>query len=271
MNISIIVEDNPISRAYIYYFYLNRLKFNKIYLLNGPKFPLINNKLKSLMNFKKNNFHAINFLKNHNIHDLLRQIEDHFSLDYNFILKMFEYENLQKVGGNLVYINSFDVNNSNLIKYILKEDKDCFILNTGKQILNKILSTNYKFLHIHPGYLPYVKGADSSIHMIDKFNQLGVSSFLINRKIDEGEIILRNKLKLPKFKFNDLKRYSIKDQYRIWFSFIDPAIRVSQLSSLLILLDSKKIKFIECAKEDSKYYSFAEDKLLSRVFGRVFI
>ena len=107
--------------------------------------------------------------------------------------------------------------------------------------------------------------------MIDKFNQLGVSSFLINRKIDEGEIILRNKLKLPKFKFNDLKRYSIKDQHRIWFSFIDPAIRVSQLSSLLILLDSKKIKFIECAKEDSKYYSFAEDKLLSRVFGRVFI
>lgn len=271
MNISIIVEDNPISRAYIYYFYLNGFKFNKIFLLNGPKFPLFNNKLKALMNYKQNNFHAINFLKNYNIHDLLIQVEDYFNLNDNFIIKMFEYENLYKVGGNLVYINSFDVNNANLIKYILKEDDDCFIFNTGRQILNKILSTNYNFLHIHPGYLPYVKGADSSIHMIDKFNQIGVSSFRINRKIDEGEIILRNKLKLPKFKFKDFKRCSLKDLYRIWFSFIDPAIRVSQLPPLLKILDMGKIEFIEYSTKDSKYYSFAEDELLSRVFGRVFI
>ena len=46
-----------------------------------------------------------------------------------------------------------------------------------------------------------------------------VSTFYMNRGIDTGNLIFREKLEAPKFKLRNYKKYSTIDLYRIWFSF----------------------------------------------------
>ena len=60
-----------------------------------------------------------------------------------------------------------------------------------------IFKTGKNFIHIHPGYLPEVRGADGLLWSIKEYNKIGVSSFIMNHKIDSGEIIFREKSKAP--------------------------------------------------------------------------
>ena len=55
------------------------------------------------------------------------------------------------------------------------------------------MELNKKFIHIHPGYLPEIKGADGSLWHINKHNNIGISSFFMSKKIDEGLVIAKEK------------------------------------------------------------------------------
>ena len=60
-DIQIIFDDNPISRSYLECLKQENLTKNKIIYLN--KKSILPNKFNSLINFKKNNFYPIQFLK----------------------------------------------------------------------------------------------------------------------------------------------------------------------------------------------------------------
>ena len=102
---------------------------------------------------------------------------------------MYQFNNLYKIN-NLTHIKNNKINSENLIKYIKLSDCEIYI-NTGRQILKKIVKL-IKFLHIHI-YLPTLRGADGSLHSLDKYNFLASSSFFINFEIDKGELIFREK------------------------------------------------------------------------------
>ena len=63
--------------------------------------------------------------------------------------------------------------------------------------------------------------------------------------------------------------YTIRDLYRIWFAFVDPIIRVSNLNELLIGV-SLKINNDDKNIKDSKYYTFMNKKDLENCFQKVF-
>jgi hypothetical protein len=151
--------------------------------------------------------------------------------------------------------------------------EDKFYLNTGKQILKEILDTKKKFIHIHPGYLPLVKGADGSLHSIDKFDFLGVSSFIMEKKIDHGKIIEREKLSLPYFKLKNFEKYKIADIYRIWFAFVDPLLRTYHLRNLVekkIDIHNNQI-YPNHTKENENYFTFMSNAELERTFKKIFL
>ena len=55
--------------------------------------------------------------------------------------------------------------------------------------------------------------------------KIGGSCFYINEKIDNGEVIFRKEIDLPKFNLDYLKSKELDHIYKIWFSFVDPMLR----------------------------------------------
>ena len=133
---------------------------------------------------------------------------------------MYNFDLLDFFKDQIVYIPNDDVNSDLLFNQIIKSGENTF-LNTSNQIYKNILKTNKNFYHIHPGYLPLLRGADGTLNSLLHSNSYGVSFFKMTEKIDDGDIFLRKKIEYQKFKLEGYKNYNIKDVYRIWFSFFD--------------------------------------------------
>ena len=78
-------------------------------------------------------------------------------------------------------------------------------------------------------------------------------------------------LDVPKFKMKSINKYSLKDKYRIWFSFFDPVLRCFLLKQILNKNISKEFRFTKKQEKTSKnYYSFMEEEKKQKVFDEIF-
>ena len=266
-NICLIFEDNPISRAYLEYY--KRKNLTKIKIVYLKQKSLLPKKILQNLKFNKNNYYPIKFLKDKRILNLINQIEDFFYLDKNFLISMYNFNNLNYFK-NIVFTKNSDINSKENVKFFSDID-DLNYLNTGKQILKEIFLSEKNFFHIHPGYLPKIRGADASLHGIKLYNQVGASLFKMNEQIDKGKIVLRIEKNYKKFLFNDFQFFSPKDLYRIWFSFVDPAIRVWCLNNVIEQkLKTNKFLDLNSNNEVSKYYSFLNENELKDLFKALF-
>ena len=159
---------------------------------------------------------------------------------------MYLFKNIYSMNKIKLFTNNKSINDESSIKIINQCNADVF-LNTGKQIYKKILDINKKFIHIHPGFLPEIKGADGSLWHIKEQSNIGVSSFIMNKKIDEGAIIEREKLLLPSFLLKNYENINIKTIYRLWFSFFDPLLRGWHLKNLI-----KKNELVIISKQNTE-------------------
>ena len=265
MKLSLIFEDNPISRCYIKIFQENSIKLDNLIILDGKFF--LPRSLSLRQSFYQNNYWPLKFLKEKEYIFLTHQIEDYFNFPRNFCKNMYAFENINNVSKNRLFTNNKKINNSNTIKVIKNCGSNIF-LNTGKQIYKNILDLDKKFIHIHPGFLPEVKGADGSLWHIKEHLNIGVSSFFMNKKIDEGQIIDREKLSLPNFLLKNYEDIDIKTLYRLWFSFFDPLLRGWHLKKLI---KKNNINIMNNpSNETSKYFSYMKEHQLKETFEKVF-
>ena len=264
--VDIILHESPISRAYLKIINEENININNYIYLNSQIF--IPNKIKSYLLFKKNNFYALKFLKDKNVLKLITAFEEFFSMSKNFCIDMYNFSNLE-LEKKITYISNESINSDQLFKRLSnKKFYNRFFLNTGKEILKNILNVNSNFVHIHPGFLPEVRGADGSLNSILFNDSIGVSSFIMGNKIDQGQIIFREKYNCPKFKLDNFHNYDLKDIYRIWYSFFDPLLRASHLKKLYNLNDILIDDTLETKK--SNYYSFLNSDDLKKVFDKIF-
>tara|TARA_B100000963_G_scaffold333102_1_gene325189 strand:- start:183 stop:1007 length:825 start_codon:yes stop_codon:yes gene_type:complete len=261
-DICLVFSENPIARAYLYLFLEENLISNKIIYLNQK---LIFNNFFLKFNFNKIFSNTNRYLKSRDVLKFINNVEKYFGLSNNFLIKMYDFENIFKFK-NILFAKSVDINNRNNINFFKKIDDKNF-LNTTNKILKDILNLNKNFYHIHPGFLYQVRGADGSLNSINLFNEIGASFFLIDKKIDTGKIIRRFKIKFDKILFPNNNQFNEYDLYQIWFSFFDPALRVSLLKKLLkdnINLENfEKINF---ELEENNYYSFISKTEIKKLF-----
>ena len=184
---------------------------------------------------------------------------------------MYNFDNIFDITDRIIFANSSSINSPNVLK-LLDQFNETIFFNTGKQILKEVLNSKHKFIHIHPGYLPAVKGADGSLWQIKNFDFLGVSSFFMSKNIDEGKIISREKIKIPTFNLNNMNKYDVKKLYRIWFSFFDPLLRGYHFKKLVNQqFDFKSFNEKIEKNEEENYYSFMKTDDLKVVFQKIFI
>ncbi len=249
--ISLIFDEGPIARCYLELSKHECLKFEEIIYL-GRKFFFLNKNFSIKINFHIINKKPIIFLKDENIKKLVSTIEDYFELKRNFFKNAYRFNNLDESCKNFHYLNK-NINTLENCK-IIKDIGTSRFLISGKTILKEILNTNKDFLHIHPAYLPDIRGADGSLWNIKNKNCFGGSAFLVDKKIDTGDIIYRELINLNNFKILDHKyKKKLND---IWFCFIDPAIRCKILKNLIknkMLIAKPEIK-----NQNGDYFSFME-------------
>jgi hypothetical protein len=248
-NISLIFDEGPIARCYLQI--LKKLNFNVdniIYL--GSSFPLIKNIFFYLNNINQNSY-AINFLSFDKNRSKVEEIENQFNLGKDFFINAYLKKNNLK---NLNFANSNSVNSDNFFN-LINNLPESFFLNTSKQIYKRLnFKNNKKIIHVHPAYLPDIRGADGSLWSIKILNKFSSSAFIMNNGIDTGQILFREKLDIKKLGL--FKNLNSIDLIKFWFSFIDPAIRCHNLLSVLkndLSLDSDNQDRIE-----GKYYSFMD-------------
>ena len=107
-----------------------------------------------------------------------------------------------------------------------------YVLFTGGGVIpaHLLKVTSKKFLHVHPGILPHVRGEDGILwSMLTRF-RLGASLVLLDEGIDTGKIIFKKE-----FEPLELVRPpgSEEDLYRTLFAFYDPLLRAVTLAEYL--------------------------------------
>ena len=131
----LIFYENPIARFYINLLITYNYNLEKLIYLNKKTF--LPNSLMLRAQFNKNNFWALNFLKNKSIGYLLSQIEEYFNFPANFIKNSYNFKLLNELSCNTVFANTNDVNNE-LVAGIIKDSGNIDFLISSKHILKKI-------------------------------------------------------------------------------------------------------------------------------------
>ena len=267
-NLSILIDDNPISRAYIQ-FLIDREMFleTPIYLIKN-NLKIFPNSFTSKLNFRNNNFYPIKYLKIKKINQFIDYVENFFQVRHNFLKDMYQYENIYHISKKIDFVYSKSVNSNNLSSTL---NKNLTYINTSNQIYKEILKTNIKFVHIHPAILPDIRGADGSLYMYELHKSFGATSFFISKNIDQGEIISQYIKKFDNFKFDLLSTFSLKDIYKLWFSFVDPLIRLIEFEKII----SNDINFLikqNDLKNNNKgsYFSYMNNDQINIVFSELF-
>lgn len=271
LNISIIFYDSPIARSYINYLLINNYIVDELIILTDKKYKFFPKNIAFKINSFFQIFHALNLLKSDLFAKNNNKITNYFNFENDFFFKMYSNLNFKKLTEKIYFISNNDINSNEL--YNLIENKNKTYLYTGGGILKKkILDSKNKFLHIHPGYLPEVRGADGALWSILKFNFFGVSSFYMNERIDEGAIIFREKLKLSNFLLRlPEKKVDNKVYYRFIYSFIDPLLRTYHLRN--IVKNNYLENFSDHINNNLKsgvYYSFMNKENLENVLKKLF-
>ena len=263
--LNMIFYDSPISRAYVNIIRLNNIKIGKIIFLINKKFRFLPNKLAIYMNFNRNNYRAIELQKDEIFFQLKNQILSYFSLDNSFYDNLYSFKNYYNISGEIIYVKNDDINSDELYNLICDKKND--YLYTGGGILKeRILNTNNRFFHIHPGYLPEVRGADGLLWSALKFNCFGVSFFQMNKEIDGGKVFNKKKFDLPKFYLKNIKNYEVKKIYRFIYGFLDPVLRAKFLNEIFFNINLSK----NTVEDESKgnYFSFMDNKKIIESFEK---
>ena len=119
-----------------------------------------------------------------------------------------------------------------------------------------------KFIHIHPGIVPDIRGADGILWSALLRKKLGYSGFYMGQGIDTGDVLCRQEYDLPCFiKSKVLKDNSYDDMYKALLFGYDAHLRAITLIKLLTISDEKGRSLADLPSEpqnsnDGRVYFF---------------
>ena len=120
-----------------------------------------------------------------------------------------------------------------LTDYIATSDASRFLFTGGGLLDPATLSLpGTRILHVHPGYLPDIRGADCTLWSHLLYGKHSASSFYMNAGIDTGDVI--DACWMPNINLTSYaKKADSKRLYRAVFAFLDPWIRANVLHRTL--------------------------------------
>ena len=145
------------------------------------------------------------------------------------------------------YIVSNDVNNSKIIAQINKKNFDYILSVNNYQIFNHVFLNKFKnkVINYHNSLIPNFSGLNSISKVIVAFQKYtGISWHFVKRKIDNGPVIFRKKIKI------------LKNDNAASLTLKCNKVCINYLSNFLNILKKKKIR--------SKKYNMTKDINISK-------
>lgn len=141
------------------------------------------------------------------------------------------------------------------IKLLKKLKFDLGIILGARILIPEIINTfKIGILNLHPGILPINRGLDTCQHAVLNNWPQGATAHLIDRKMDKGKIILKEKISI----YQD---DTIKDFY----------YRIQNLELSLMIKSLKKIKVNKkigkCPKKHGKYHSHISNEQEKKIIN----
>ena len=130
-----------------------------------------------------------------------------------------------------------------------------------------------RFLHIHPGHLPDVRGADGLLWSTLIRGRPGASCFFMANGIDTGAVISSADFPAPRFDLSGHERPDDRTLYRAIFSFYDPILRAEQLVSTLAAAGGEPDR-LAASPQDVRAgitYHFMHRRLYHQVLKGIFV
>jgi hypothetical protein len=284
--ITILYSEGPIARAYLETFKLMGLKPKKIIHMvssidvatKKPIGTILPSKLRikyaafsqdSKINFWPRNIER-KFPELQEV--IFNEINKKLNISIDKLKKTTKKINLKDYCENLETI-LVDGLQDKAIEEKLMQTKEGTILYTGGGIVPpSLLNINKtRFIHIHPGYLPDVKGADCTLWSSMLYKRASASCFYMSSGIDTGDIIMPRWM--PELNLNINKdKYDDKTLYRAIFSYLDPWLRAVVLRELLSTYEEfENIECISQKEEDGYTYYFMQDVIKFETLNRLFL
>ncbi|MFH1386565.1 MAG: formyltransferase family protein [bacterium] len=283
--ITILFHEGPIARAYLSSLYHSGYKADEIISLIYTKQPSTKKKIGwwlpkpiRIAYLKKVQELSFNYwpkqIKKEQpivfkaIIDNLKQV---YPMAEAIIGQIIDPKPIKIFSNNVKYVLADNINDRN-VERSLEAARNDLILFTGGGILKKnILGIrNKRYLHVHPGYLPDIKGADGLLWSTLIRKKPGASAFFMAEKIDTGNIIDRQEFKSPNFKIPKGSRPNNKTLYRAIFSYYDPLIRAELLLGLIKKFKLDDLPEMKQPSNKGDNYSFMDEPTLERAFELLF-
>lgn len=165
-----------------------------------------------------------------------------------------------------------NLSDKRLHEYLRSEPDGLILYSGGGMMPRGLLSiSGLKFLHIHPGFLPDIRGADGVLWSSLLKQRVSASCFYMSEQIDAGDIIMSSWL--PEIKIDYLKeRLDSKMLYRAIYGFLDPWVRAFILRKLI--LEHENLAGIACQpqdKADGLTFHFMHPTVLELALNSVFV
>ena len=287
INLIVLLNDSPMGRAYLAILYSLGLRPKKIIQLIHSNNPIDNKRfLKYLpsssfrLNILEKIHHNLNFywpkqlLKKEEkfVNGILGSLADITRIDYETMLEVIGRSDLKKFCDEILKLEIDNYNDERLVSFFSKNIKIPFLYTGGGILPSSIFEIkSLKIIHIHPGLLPYVRGADGFFWSILTRKKIGLSCFYMNEGLDTGDLIKTIELPVPKFLCKKVNYLDEKTLYRTIYSFCDPILRAYFLKIILesnVNIDSWKGK-----KQDIKKgltFHFMSKNLQKKVYEKIF-
>ena len=141
-------------------------------------------------------------------------------------------ETLDKTGINYLTIHTTDINDPAIVKTIQNSSPTYFIFGGGGILRKPILNTGKKFIHIHPGKVPFFKGSHCIEWSILKKKRCAVSAIFMSEVIDEGELIAQREFDNPVIENNNIAPlYSAHIRSELLIDIIKNYLRTGSFTS----------------------------------------
>lgn len=130
-------------------------------------------------------------------------------------------------------IYAYGLDDPRLIEAIASQEATTFLYTAGGIMPKTVLDIpGKKFIHIHPGIVPYVKGSDGFFWSLLTRGRPGMSCFYMNSGIDTGEILMTREFECPEFDILSTDR-SYNALYQAILMFYDPILRTQLLIDVI--------------------------------------
>lgn len=171
-------------------------------------------------------------------------------------------------------IYAFGLGDPVLVEFLKNTAQKTWLYSTSGIMPEVLLNLpGKKFVHIHPGVVPYVRGGDCLLWSRAVRGKPGMSCFYMNAGIDTGDIIVTREFESVRFKI-DPQEFSESQIYEAVMAFYDVLLRANVLRELLVSFRNSDFDQLPNEKQDpavGRTYFTMHPKLRKRVVQKLFL